>query len=649
MTNFEYNNFVSLGITSTKIPFANHLWFEVDNVGALYIRDVNDEFHLYYTDDKLATVAKIDIDPGNAHGGDNDHRPADIVGAWHDITNEIIYFMDCTGNNTIYAWSLDYSGSKSAPTIVEMGSFAIGPTFQYDIFKLGSDIFIWWADDTDFGVEKWVDPNWVNQDSVGSSRGFSLTHVIGTKAYILTDVGGSDHVTLMVYDNGTTSISSLEVYTDTDVIANIGFSYDGSDILYFILNDTIAGELTLYTYSISGDSQTKEGVFDVYMMLDRNTDSTASPPNNLEKGFSISTYKIYQIPLRYNGGLNLISVFSFTGNVTAITAHFVMDAGGRMYEFTDMISSILEGLIFHSRNHFPYLEMKFNSDNITIVTQMFIQIIGSYTADGSTTSSQVVFEGIAKKPTKGRFQFVLVENQGSEMEYISPRGNKSGRSDEIIVDINNDGVPDGPTYIRDGTLANGSAMGTLDLSGAKLLRTVYNDLAEHDAFLWALRPQGIIDYNAGGIDSGADLRYDGSGNLDTILQVKAWTVAKLNQIIVNGAINPITGQPYTGEWNDIADQQKNTINSITIEDSQLNSNTICQAKADTMGGNESIRIRAQFKFRKTTYGLIQPGQTITFKYVVANYTTITEAQYILDKLTMNIKTEVGYAEISSGL
>ncbi len=34
------------------------------------------------------------------------------------------------------------------------------------------------------------------------------------------------------------------------------------------------------------------------------------------------------------------------------------------------------------------------------------------------------------------------------MEYISPRGNKSGRTDEIIVDINNDGAPDGPTYIN---------------------------------------------------------------------------------------------------------------------------------------------------------------------------------------------------------
>ena len=263
--------------------------------------------------------------------------------------------------------------------------------------------------------------------------------------------------------------------------------------------------------------------------------------------------------------------------------------------------------------------------------------------------NQVVFEGIAKKPTKGRIQFVLIENQGSEMETISPRGNKSGRSDQIITDINNDGAPNGPTYITDGTLANGSAMGLLDLSGAKLLKTVYNDLAEHDVFLWNLRPQGTLDYNSGIVDSKVVIRNDITTYTDTILQVQAWTIPKLNQIIVNGAINPITGNPYTGIYNDSADQRAKGVNPITIEDAQLNTDALCQTKANNIGGNETIRIRARFKFRKSTYGLIQPGQTITFKYVIANYINIPEAQFILDKLIMNIKTEIGYAEISSGL
>ena len=37
------------------------------------------------------------------------------------------------------------------------------------------------------------------------------------------------------------------------------------------------------------------------------------------------------------------------------------------------------------------------------------------------------------------------------------------------------------------------------------------------------------------------------------------------------------------------------------------------------------------------------------KYIVADYISIAEAQFILDKIIINIKTEVGYAEISSGL
>ena len=118
---------------------------------------------------------------------------------------------------------------------------------------------------------------------------------------------------------------------------------------------------------------------------------------------------------------------------------------------------------------------------------------------------------------------------------------------------------------------------------------------------------------------------------------------------MNGSINPITGEPYTGKWDDQEDQTLNGVNGHTTEDSQLNTDALCQTKADNMGGNESVRTRVQFKFRKTTYGLIQVGQTITFLYDITNYITIPSAQYILDKFIMNIKTEVGYAEISSGL
>jgi hypothetical protein len=567
---------------------------------------------------------------------------------------------DNTTHPIVHYFDTDDSDSKT--DLDTMSTGIAGSYFVQSIFKIGSNIYCLSHEDR-AGPILWhvvnkIDVNpMVEQDTINTGGDFSITGfssgVVETDASAWHFIHTSDDNYCMFFTitgPAFTQLASFPAgYTLSREQANTGASRDGDptetpDNIYITLTKTATGVEYLYRYNVSGNSYTELGQYDVILQSQLNSASGIRV-----KAFSLTEDKVYQIPYAYNGRLNLISTFNFSDTINALTDNFLIDESGNMYELVDFMSSIFEGIIYHSRQDYPYLKMRFNSDNVTIVPQQVVSITGSYTVDGSTTTNQVIFEGIAKTPTEGRIQYVLVENQGSEMDQAKPDGLKSGRTDEILTDINNDNAPAGPEYINDGTLAEGSAMGNIHFNKTKTLRKTYNDFAEKDNFLWSLRPQGTFDYNAGGIDSGADLRYDGSGNKDIILQVHAWKVAKLNQIIVNGANNTGTGNPYSGIWNDLEDQQANGINPVTIEDGSLNSDAKCQSKADTMGGNETERTRVRFKFRKTTYGLIQPGQTITFKYDVTNYITIPEAQYILDKLILNIKTEIAYAEISSGL
>lgn len=770
------------------------------------------------------------------------------TGISHDRTNNflrIICNFPGTGDRFEYV-TIDLSDDTVVQvlTLEVLGSETL---LSYDCFMVGAKVYALCRHKTGLAVDSIYIYEITSSPAVlidslvyDNISDPSWVVVVGTDVYFYFFKTG-DNIHLFKFDENAGTISHVKdcgVNTDSPSQSLRTIAYDGSDILYFILTES--GTNYLYTYSIATTTLTKLSGYSIAIQLNRNTATGV-----LEKGFHLSEDKIYQIPTNYTGMLNLISTFDFTDTIIAITDRFVMCAGGEMYEYVDKIDSILEGMIFHSRNNYPYLQMKFNSDNIVFAPQQFVQIIGTYVANDSdklfygtynfgdeadgtsgtaiefvdyvstaaTTSivavedghrkvlkqtniggsdtfyggitqsnectiefrikpveldksfhvyiredgdimvyiafsgtdidyfdnlvaveaidsfgsqwyrfrvnvhnddtwdlyidgveiatgittynansmtlginrfygraydgtmyfdaigesedanynvgdnqyaeegqeNQVIFEGIAEIPTEGRLQYVLVNNQGYEMDNVKPKGLKSGRSDEIISDINDDGSPNGPEYVQDGTLAEGSAMGNLQFSSDKTYRKVTNDFAEKDGFLWNLRPQGSLDYNAGDIDSLAVLRHDVTTYKDVILQVKGWKVAKLNQIIVNGSMNIGTGEPYAGIWNDTEDQQVNSVNSVTIEDSQLNSDVLCQAKADLMGATEAERLRAQFKFRKTGYGLIQPGQLITFKYDVTNYMTIPEGSYVLDKIRLNVKTEIGYAEISSGL
>ncbi|KKK61378.1 hypothetical protein LCGC14_3014930, partial [marine sediment metagenome] len=339
----QHRRYKDISITSAKIPVNTHLWLEINSSGSFYVVGTGDLTHLWYSADKMDTEAKIDIDPGDAWGGDTDHRPANIISAWHDVDNKIIYFCDHSSGNTIYAWSLDYSASESSPTVTEMGTIAgLTTVGDVDIFMIGTDIFMWYVDTLELTVVKWVDPNWVNQDTaISTSHPLSKIVVIGTIAYILLD---ADFPILFSYTNGTTTMASIESFIGTSLPGSenlLAITYDGANILNFILNLDADGKNYLYSYNISGDSQIRHAEFNVALMLDRNNRATV--PNELEKGFGISNEIVYEIKARRGGLIQLQDVSALSDvNLIAITDNFLMNADGDMFEFAEVSSEIDE-------------------------------------------------------------------------------------------------------------------------------------------------------------------------------------------------------------------------------------------------------------------------------------------------------------------
>lgn len=653
MGNYKYYNYENLSIVSSRKPFNTHLWWEHATYGLILVDSVDQE-KLYISTNKCKSWSEIDLsDNANSYK---------IQAGWLDGNDLWLVMCDNPGNNFEVCFvELDDSNDCN-PVAVSTGADA-NTVYVGDIFKLGSDFFVI---DIEYRSSTRYHVMWkvtispltieytVSYGATGTRFGYGLvaTFELNDYYWFTFDALADNQVYIFYFRPGygmsnESSPPGLADYLIVDDQNLCGLIHVEDDLFYGVFkkkSDSLNYLIRLIDIGPGVGSMEVVGKRDIGIMLDRNT-----PSGSIQKGFHVSEYKVYELNSNSMSLFNYISHVLSDAIIIGITDNFLINNDGDIFEYKDVISFILDGRLYHSRNDYPHLEMKFNSSNVIIDPQMFVRIIGPYTVDGSTTSDQVIFEGIAKKPTKGRTQFVLIENQGSEMDQVQPRGSKSGRTDEIIVDINNDGAPNGPEYIRDGILSAGGAMGNLELEGAKDYREVVNDFAEHDAFLWNLRPQGTLDYNNGSIDSGADIRFDGSTYTDVILQLKSWIIAKLNQIIVNGSINTATGLLYTGKWDDEDDQLENGINSVTIEDAQLNTNALCQAKADAMGGNESERTRARFKFRKVSYGFIQPGQTITFKYDITNYITIDEAQFIVDKMIMNIKSEIGFIEISSSL
>lgn len=671
MTNYEYFNYTSLGFTSSKTPIIYggssiiHLLIETNSAGTAYMvieGATQAGKEVWKSIDKMDNWAQVDVDPGNV-SGDNKSRLVEIVSFWHDRANTTIYGVDGRSFGSVYLWKIDYS----TDTTTETDSLTGGGDHDYivyDVFMMGSDVYIavLHRDNTggpDFYLEifKVVAGSLVEQVQIVVS-GFQVISYLevidATNAYFwYAHTSGGNHVVLYHYD-GANTLTEKDDQTDFAQPIEIkkGIGYDGNNILYYVLTDTDDSKDYLCSYNISGDVFTQLGEYNIVLMLDRNTNSTANPPNNLEKAFHVSEDKIYQIPTNYSGNLNLISVHDFQTNINSITDHFVMTNGGHMHEYENLVSHIVRMDITHDKEDFPVAKGILRRDKITLTKNLFMQIIGSYSADQTTLNSQVVFEGKIQNKDGKKLQTFDVLNQGVEMTTLEPSGTISETTNDIIKAINagSNSIVNTPTYIHDGTLSVGQSLVNIVFEGDKSYKTIVNHLKDVDKFLWNLRPQGAIDYNDGTVDSGVDLRRNGNSFVNLIWNVNTFELPTgVNRVEVKGALNLATGKSYSGSWDGVELQQAENVKLFSISDASLNSNSLCNIAAQSIGERESADITTvQFNVHDTSVGLIQPGQTITFEYL-SNDVNVPVDQLIIDKLTLEIKSQNLFIEASSGL
>lgn len=262
----------------------------------------------------------------------------------------------------------------------------------------------------------------------------------------------------------------------------------------------------------------------------------------------------------------------------------------------------------------------------------------------STLTNVVVFEGTSYLPDAKRFRATQITNQADEIDRIKPAGDYSGRTDEIIGDL----ILDYCGYVTAGTLSSGTAMGTITFSGDKTLRRILHEFAEIDGFTWYLKPQGQLFYDDGSNDTGVDITSDDSGSVIPDQVDAFYQNTGINAVIVRGAY--VAGvQIESAKQTDAADALLYGETLIIVTDGTIDTTALANTKASNILTREgSDPLTARFNWRNTTIGLPQKGQSITLKYDSTDV-NITEAQYIIDKINYDGKTDIQAIECSSGL
>lgn len=615
MTNSDYYNYIFLGITSSKIPPHTHLIYEHSALD-MYIADSTN----------LAVMLKSE-DKGNSWETIVTHTGYEIQAFYPDRGNLRLYYLytksdavrtayidltdDSTTNSITFAGELNYIGRD---VLIYGGTDHVAYTWDFD----GTTRTSYWDGGALAYTQDMGDPTARTYDQ-------TQTIIVGSDFYFLWK-WSDENVELWKYTPATGNFVEMEdcgANTELPSKKQQAIAYDGSDILYFVLQDTIDLKYYLWSYVISLDILTKLSEFNVALMLDRNVHGT-TPPFTLEKGFDITQDKIYQIPSTYSGKLNLISVFNFINTIIAISDHFVIDSGGKVYEMVSYKTSFSKIEIETPRNNFPTAQALRVRDDFSIIKGMIMQIIGTYTSKGVSTENQIIFEGYVVDYDEQKMEKVWLESPARELLEIKPLSGEfrdiySGRTDEIIVDL----ITDYCGYVTSGTLVAGTAKGNVFFDGDTSLFTILKDFAKEDGFVWALTPIGALNYHIS-VDSGVDI-----DETDNVWGVETTRPHRdINRVDVRGAF--INGVEIRGFWDDEASQNTNGFQRFTYRDSKIRTVALANALALQLGTNLAVNAKeANIFYKDPSKGLIQVAEEITLQYNTTNI-NIASAQFILD-------------------
>lgn len=348
MGNNQSYKFKDLEITSTRKAQNMGLLAETNSSGTIYIVDSVSRDNIYKTVNKCLSWTLINDGV--------DHYP---TGMWHDRDNgilRVVYSYPGTSRRLRYK-TIDLSNDSVttvSTTDVDAGNF-LQP---FDVFMVGSKVYAlcryieWTAVDSIYIYDITNDPavliDSLVYDNIANTPSWVV--VVGTDVYFyFFKTANNSH--LFKFDENAGTLSHLKdcgVNTDSPVQALRAIAYDGSDLLYFVLD--VSGTNYLYTYSISTTTLTQLSEYNICLMLDRNCSNKV--PNEFEKAFdttrngTTNLSRIWEIkPVK--GGLIQLQTIYKTQNIIAITDNYLMFANGAMYEYTDLMikQTIAEGVL----------------------------------------------------------------------------------------------------------------------------------------------------------------------------------------------------------------------------------------------------------------------------------------------------------------
>ena len=609
----EYKNYTDLGIVSAKKPFNTHLLIET-STGNLYMVDSTDQTSLLKSTDKGDNWSQVA------------NRSKDIRAIWYDRINGYLYCIeDDRGNDDITVWYLDIGDDSENVVGADIGDALYEAT---DIFIRDSNLEIAVLDTDNDRIEmyRWVDPNWNSQATLVQANDdvrFSYGIIIGTDYWFwMGRLSGADWLGRLFQFTGAGFFTSLDPISDVKYPATYnqyGMAYDGSDVIYFIWEDTDDSDDYLFSYSIIGDSVTQLGKQNVALMLDRNTASGV-----LEKAFHLTEYNIYQLHSQLAYQLHLIAQPNLGGVIVGITDNFLIavnNGAWEMWEYEDVEAFVMEAPINMKKMGAWSASISLLS-TYPLAKGMFITITDIFTTAG-VSASQIIFEGFVTNFTDRYVQVAnLISPAQRDLDMEFPEGDYAGRTDEIIVSL----IGDHADYITVGILSNGIAMGTITFGGDKSLREIFDEFALTDHFIWYLTPTGSLYYNNGTVDSVENF-------------TAASPITNVNKTFGNRAINYvdikggfISGAQVVGTpAQNIPDQQTNGRNPFEDTYSHLD----LAAQCTTTNTNVLARLGTQplivpFTHNDPTVGVIQVGETITFEYNLADPNISSNQFLILD-------------------
>jgi len=401
----KYYNYEDLGINSSKKPSEPWLLCETDD-GSLYISPGGgDSGEIYKSTDKAENWTQPNGDFSIGSG---------IHAFWLDQPNDKLY--GASDGDIFY---IDLTNDS----ITDLGVPIVGASepgnakFSLDVWVMGGDIYcgIFYYDlgvEHFYSINKWGGAAWAEEDKIVwnvvdyPQYWVSLGVVIGGIYYFVEYDGVSSDSKIYSFTAATSTIALLDTVSSTSTTNSRVMSYDGVDIIYFMLE--VSTVRKLHGYTISGGSTTEYGDSEIMMMRDCMTGAGL-----MEKAYHTTEYKVYQLHPNVKHQLYFIAKIPSTTAIIAITDNFLIcnDVGTNefpVYEYVDVSNYMVRVEFVHEIQMASKGTLGVVRDEITIAKGMFMQIIGTF----ATANLPRVYKGTYN------FEDESVGTSGTDIEFV---------------------------------------------------------------------------------------------------------------------------------------------------------------------------------------------------------------------------------------